>query len=88
MARAVVGERHLVVADEPTASVDTATARAIVELLASLAADGVGVLMTTHDSRLAGFADEIIVLRDGARVRTADPTVGDGLQGTWEQTKS
>jgi putative ABC transport system ATP-binding protein len=71
VARAIVGARRLVVADEPTASVDTATGRAIVELLASLAADGVGVLMTTHDSRLAGFADEVVLLRDGARVAAA-----------------
>jgi putative ABC transport system ATP-binding protein len=88
VARAVVGECRLVVADEPTASVDTATARAIVELLASLAADGVGVLMTTHDSRLAGFADEIVVLRDGARVQAAGPTVGDGRHDTWEESNS
>jgi putative ABC transport system ATP-binding protein len=68
IARAVVGERRLIVADEPTASVDTATARAIVELLGDLAHDGVSVLMTTHDSRLAGFADEVVLLRDGTRV--------------------
>jgi putative ABC transport system ATP-binding protein len=68
VARAVVGDRRLLVADEPTASVDTATARAITELFVSLAADGVGILMTTHDSRLAGFADEVVFLRDGARV--------------------
>ncbi len=70
IARAVVGDRRLIVADEPTASVDTATARAIVELLADLASDGVGVLMTTHDSRLAGFADEVVFLRDGVRTRS------------------
>ncbi len=68
VARAVVGERRLVVADEPTASVDTATARSITELLADLAADGLSVLMTTHDSRLAGFAGEVVFLRDGARI--------------------
>ncbi len=69
IARAVVGDRRLIVADEPTASVDTATACAIVELLADLARGHVSVLMTTHDSRLAGFADEVVFLRDGARVR-------------------
>ena len=68
IARAIVGERTLVVADEPTASVDTATARAIVELLASLTIGGVCVLMTTHDSRVASFADEVVLLRDGTRV--------------------
>jgi putative ABC transport system ATP-binding protein len=70
IARAVIGERRVIVADEPTASVDTATARVIVELLGDLTHDGVGVLMMTHDSRLAGFADEVVFLRDGARIRS------------------
>jgi len=65
IARAVVGERRLVLADEPTAAVDTVTAEGIVELLGRLAADGVAVLMATHDSRLAGWADRVVFLRDG-----------------------
>lgn len=72
IARAIVGERRLVLADEPTAAVDTVTAEAIVELLARLAGDGVAVLMATHDSRLAGWADRVISLRDG-RVVGARP---------------
>ena len=68
VARAIVGDRRLVVADEPTASVDTATARSIVELFVELADGGLAVLMTTHDSRLAGYADEVVLLRDGRRV--------------------
>jgi putative ABC transport system ATP-binding protein len=78
VARAVVGDRRLLVADEPTASVDTVTARAIAELLVDLAASGVGVLMTTHDSRLAGFADEVLFLRDGARVADATERAAGG----------
>jgi putative ABC transport system ATP-binding protein len=77
IARAVVGERGLIVADEPTASVDTATARAIAGLLGDLSRDGVSVLMTTHDSRLAAFADEVLLLRDGARV--ANPRARQGV---------
>ncbi len=77
VARAIVGNRELIVADEPTASVDTATARAIVELLAGLAGDGLSVLMTTHDSRLAGFADEVVILRDGTRVGDATAARAD-----------
>jgi putative ABC transport system ATP-binding protein len=68
IARAIVGDRRLIVADEPTAAIDTATARSIVELFAALAGDGLTVLMTTHDSRLAGFADDVVLLRDGVRV--------------------
>jgi putative ABC transport system ATP-binding protein len=73
VARAIVGERRVVLADEPTAALDTATARSLVETLASLAADGVAVLMTTHDSRLATYADRVVLLRDG---RWVEPAVG------------
>jgi putative ABC transport system ATP-binding protein len=66
-----VGARILVIADEPTASLDTATARFLVELLASVTSTGTAVLMTTHDSRLATFADRIVLLRDGKQVNPA-----------------
>jgi putative ABC transport system ATP-binding protein len=65
IARAIVGKRRLILADEPTAAVDTVTAESIVELLGSLASAGRAVLMTTHDTRLAGWADRVVTLRDG-----------------------
>ena len=69
VARAIVGEhRQLIVADEPTAALDTAAARSIVELLMRFATQGLAVLMTTHDSRLATYADRVVTLRDGAIV--------------------
>lgn len=71
IARAVVGPRRLLLADEPTAALDTVTAEAVVRLLARLAEDGAAVLMATHDTRLAGWADRVATLRDG---RLVDPT--------------
>jgi putative ABC transport system ATP-binding protein len=71
LARAIVGARILVLADEPTAALDTATATFLVELLASVTSTGTAVLMTTHDSRLATFADRIVLLRDGKQVNPA-----------------
>jgi putative ABC transport system ATP-binding protein len=71
LARAIVDARVLVLADEPTASLDTATARFLVELLASVTSTGAAVLMTTHDSRLATFADRIVLLRDGKQINPA-----------------
>jgi putative ABC transport system ATP-binding protein len=65
LARAIVGERQVVLADEPTAALDTASARAVTELLASLAHEGRAVLMTSHDGRLASIADRVAFLRDG-----------------------
>ena len=66
VARAIVGARRLVLADEPTAALDTVAAERVVELLADLADTGVGILMATHDTRLAGWADRVEHLRDGA----------------------
>jgi putative ABC transport system ATP-binding protein len=73
LARAIVGDRSLVLADEPTASLDTVGAEQIAELLARLAAGGRAVLMVTHDSRLATWADEVLVLRDGRIVDRVEP---------------
>lgn len=71
VARAVVGERAVLLADEPTGALDTASAEAIVELLATQAAAGNAVLLVTHDSRLAAWADRVVFLRDGAVVDTS-----------------
>lgn len=83
VARAVVGERRLVLADEPTAALDTVAAERVVEVLAELASGGVGVLLATHDTRLAGWADRVVYLRDGvlvdgeARLSPARTTTGN-----------
>ncbi|HET6772855.1 MAG TPA: ATP-binding cassette domain-containing protein [Acidimicrobiales bacterium] len=71
VARATVGPRRLVLADEATAALDTASAEMVVELLADLAAGGAAVLLATHDTRLASWADRIVYLCDGREA--ADP---------------
>lgn len=73
VARAIVGRRPILLADEPTAALDTTSARALVELLATLARAGAAVVMTTHDSRLATFADRVVLLRDGSRASEEVP---------------
>ena len=72
VARAVAGERRLILADEPTGALDTITGDLVVELLASLRDDGVAVVLVTHEPRFASWADRAVFLRDGAVVdRTA-----------------
>lgn len=66
VARAVVGNRRLVLADEPTAALDTVAAERVVGVLADLVSSGLGVLMATHDARLGGWADRVEELRDGS----------------------
>ena len=75
IARAIVGSRRLLLADEPTGSLDTRTGEAIIELLAGLpAAAGTTVVLVTHEPRYAACAERIVSMRDG---RIVDETVAE-----------
>jgi putative ABC transport system ATP-binding protein len=66
IARALVGRPKIVLADEPTASLDKKSGRDVVERLQGLAKEhGVTVLLVTHDSRILDVADRIAALEDG-----------------------
>ena len=64
IARALINGPALVIADEPTGNLDTATGAEIVELLTSLAGEQT-VIIATHDERIAGAADRVVYLSDG-----------------------
>jgi putative ABC transport system ATP-binding protein len=69
IARALSTEPSLVLADEPTGSLDTDRGREVLTLLSEVCHErGVGVLLVTHDSRAAAFADHVHALRDGRLV--------------------
>lgn len=66
IARAIVGNPAIILADEPTASLDSENGRTIVQLLRQLATrDGRAVVIVTHDERVAEFADRIVTMKDG-----------------------
>ncbi|MEV6152599.1 ABC transporter ATP-binding protein [Nonomuraea sp. NPDC052129] len=65
IARALVGERRLVLADEPTGALDTASGDEILRLLRERCDEGAAVLLVTHEPRYAGWADRVVFLRDG-----------------------
>jgi len=74
IARALSVEPRVVLADEPTGNLDTATGREIIDLLAGLAAEhGSTVIVATHDSDLAARAPRRLAMRDGRLVTTAAP---------------
>ncbi|WP_418961524.1 ABC transporter ATP-binding protein [Streptomyces tritici] len=79
LARAVAGRPSLLLADEPTGSLDTASGAAVVELLRELHADGTTVVVITHDTELAARLPRRVTMRDGALVtdeREAAPLPG------------
>jgi putative ABC transport system ATP-binding protein len=66
IARALVSHPRIVLADEPTAALDSKSGRNIVELMQQLAREqGCTILIVTHDNRILDVADRIIELEDG-----------------------
>ncbi len=67
IARALVNDPDYVVADEPTANLDTALTQQFLDIVKSLRAQGKTVIMTSHDPRIwqADIVDRVISLRDG-----------------------
>ncbi len=70
IARALANAPRILLADEPTGNLDTATGRQIIDrLLAINRARGATLVLVTHDPDLASIADERIALRDGRVVQ-------------------
>jgi len=65
IARALVGRPAIILADEPTGSLDSATSAGILTLLAELNRRGTTILVVTHNPEIAGAAGRVIRLRDG-----------------------
>jgi len=73
IARALVGRPRIVLADEPTASLDRAGGREVVDRLHDLAKrDGAAVLLVTHDNRILDIADRVVYLEEGRLSGVAD----------------
>lgn len=65
VARALVHEPQILLADEPTGNLDQASGAAVLELFDSLHADGATIVVVTHDERIAGRLPRLVSLRDG-----------------------
>jgi putative ABC transport system ATP-binding protein len=80
IARSIVGTRRLLLADEPTGSLDSINSEEVIELIADLPKrDGTAVILVTHEPHLAAWADRVVFLRDGRVVdETARALTGIG----------
>jgi putative ABC transport system ATP-binding protein len=72
IARALVTRPAVILADEPTGSLDSLAGEDVLRLLRAAADDGHAVLLITHHAPAAAYADRVVRLRDGAVVPSAD----------------
>jgi putative ABC transport system ATP-binding protein len=68
IARALVGPRRLVLADEPTGALDSRTGELVLRLLRARCDAGASGVLVTHEARHAAWANRVVFLRDGAMV--------------------
>lgn len=72
IARALVNEPKLIVADEPTGNLDSQAAHELLELFKQLNDEGVSILMVTHDSLNASYSSKLLYIKDGTIQETLE----------------
>jgi putative ABC transport system ATP-binding protein len=65
IARATVGDRGLILADEPSGALDSVNAEAVMRAIHDACGRGVAAVVVTHDAKLASWADRVVFIRDG-----------------------
>jgi putative ABC transport system ATP-binding protein len=88
IARAIVGEPSIVLADEPTAALDSENGKAVMAVLAEIAKDPTRALfIVTHDPRIVPFADRILRIEDGRIVEDRRNNDKSGVVRTLKQAR-
>ncbi|HXR50188.1 MAG TPA: ABC transporter ATP-binding protein, partial [Verrucomicrobiae bacterium] len=77
IARALVTDPKLIIADEPTGNLDSANTRLVMELLSEVHRMGNTVLFVTHNPELTRYASRVVYMRDGVIVHDEVTTIGD-----------
>jgi putative ABC transport system ATP-binding protein len=71
IARALVSQPKVILADEPTGNLDSVTSIEVLALLQELWRSGITIVLVTHEPDIAEFASRVVVMKDG-RVRSDD----------------
>lgn len=81
IARALVNNPNIIIADEPTGNLDSQATQVIMELLAEIHAQGNTVLIVTHNPELTRYASRVIHMRDGMVINDETNVIGDIAKG-------
>jgi len=89
LARAMLNDPPLILADEPTGNLDPDNSQGVLAALRECAESGKGVLLVTHDPEAADFAHRILLLEHGqlGMGAASRPSVGESLLGLGEETE-
>jgi putative ABC transport system ATP-binding protein len=82
IARSVVGERKLLLADEPSGALDSTNSEVVMRMILDACKRGVAAVVVTHDAHLASWADRVIFIRDGQAVDQLSPDRSDSSLAT------
>lgn len=86
IARSMVNEPDILLADEPTGALDTKTGEQVMEMFTLLNEEGTTVILVTHEAEVASYAERTIFVRDG-ELTSADEVVGQDAFEKLRQTE-
>lgn len=85
IARALVNNPSIIIADEPTGNLDSNSSRVVMELLSELHRQGNTILMVTHNAELTRYASRVIYMHDGSIVQDESSRIGEVAKGASQQ---
>lgn len=77
IARALINDPSIIIADEPTGNLDSASSRLVMELLSDIHKAGNTVLLVTHNPALTRYASRVVFMQDGSIVADESSAVGE-----------
>ena len=85
IARALVNDPKLIIADEPTGNLDSAASRLVMELLGEIHKTGNTILFVTHNPELTRYANRVVYMHDGSIIQDEKNVVGQVARTAFKQ---